>query len=146
MTPRSTYMNNKSTHKSINNEQGRQRFYERSTHFPYRSTYLSPRSTHMHNRSRHMNNRSTHVSHRLTHFQKNEENKPFKHVMGIHLDNERTKKNNTLIYNTKVQLKNQESKSISVKQTWIPKCLFNVLDTLKDLNGTKQLWVPKSSI
>ena len=69
--------------------------------------------------------------------------------MGIHLDNEKTNKdnkNNKLIYNTKVQLKNQESKSIFVKQAWIPKCLFNVLDTLKDLNRTKQLWVPKSSI
>ena len=66
--------------------------------------------------------------------------------MRIHLNNERTKKNNELIYNNKVQLKNQERKSISVKQDWIPKCLFNILDTLKDLNGTKQLWVPKSSI
>ena len=89
-----------------------------------------------------MNDRSTHVSHRLTHFHKNEGNKPFKHVMGIHLDNERTKKdnkNNKLIYNTKAQLKNQESKSISVKQAWIPKCLFTILDTMKKLNGTKQL-------
>ena len=93
-----------------------------------------------------MNDRSTRVSHRLTHFKKNEGNNSFKHVMGIHIDNERTKKNNKLIYNSKAQLKNQESKSISVKQVWIPKCLFNVLDTLKDLNGTKQLWVPKSSI
>ena len=66
--------------------------------------------------------------------------------MGIHLKNERTKKNNELIYNTKAHLKTHASKSISVKQSWIPKCLFNVLDTLKDLNGTKQLWVPKSSI
>ena len=69
--------------------------------------------------------------------------------MGLHLDNERTKKdnkNNKLIYNTKVHLKNQESKSISVKQAWIPKYLFIVLDTMKNLNGTKQLWVPKSSI
>ena len=93
--------------------------------------------------------RSTHVSQRLTHFKKNEGNNPFKHDMGIHLDNERTKKdnkNNKLIYNTKAQLKNQESESISVKQAWIPKCLFNVLDTLKDLNRTKQVWVPKSSI
>ena len=69
--------------------------------------------------------------------------------MGIHLDNEKTNKDNKnskLIYYKKAQLKNQESKSISVKQAWIPKSLFNVLDTLKDLNGTKQLWVPKSSI
>ena len=93
-----------------------------------------------------MNDRSTHVFHRLTHFNKNEGNKSFKHVMGIHLNNERTKKNNELIYNTKAQLKNQESKSISVKQAWIPKSLFNVLDTLKDLNRTKQVCVPKSSI
>ena len=96
-----------------------------------------------------MNNRSTHVSHRLTHFHKNKGNKPFKHVIGIHLDNEKINKdnkNNKLIYNTKAQLKNQESKSISVKQAWIPKCLFNVLDNLKDLNRTKQVWVPKSSI
>ena len=63
-----------------------------------------------------MNDRSTHVSQRLTHFKKNEGNNPFKHVMGIHLDNEITKKNNKLIYNTKAQLKNHESKSISVKQ------------------------------
>ena len=69
--------------------------------------------------------------------------------MRININEERTKKdnkNNELIYNTKVQLKNQESKSISVKQAWIPKCLFNVLDTMKNLNRTKQVWVPKSSI
>ena len=93
-----------------------------------------------------MNDRSTHVSQRLTHFIKNEGNNSFKHVMGIQLQNERSKKNNELIYNTKVHLKNHESKLISIKQAWIPKCLFNVLDTLKDQNGTKQLWVPKSSI
>ena len=86
-----------------------------------------------------MNDRSTHVSQRLTQFNKNKGNNSFKYFMGIHQDNERTKKNNELIYNTKAQLKNQESKSISVKQAWIPKSLFNVLDTLKDLNGTKQL-------
>ena len=60
--------------------------------------------------------------------------------MGLHLDSERTmkdNKNNELLYNTKVQLKNQESKLISVKQAWIPKCLFNVLYTMKNLNGTK---------
>ena len=67
----------------------------------------------------------------------NDGKNPFKHVMRIQLKNERSKKNNKLIYNTKAQLKNQESKSISVKQAWIPKYLFNVLDTLKDLNETK---------
>ena len=59
-----------------------------------------------------------------------------------HLNN----KNNKLIYNTKVQLKNQVSKSICVKQAWIPKYLFTILDTMKNLNRTKQVWVPKSSI
>ena len=60
--------------------------------------------------------------------------------MGLNINNERSKKNNQnneLIYNTKVQLKNLVSKSISVKQAWIPKCLFTVLDTMKNLNGTK---------
>ena len=69
--------------------------------------------------------------------------------MGLYIGNERSKKNNKnneLIYNKKVQLKNQESKSISVKQAWIPKCLFTILDTMKNLNGTKQVWVTKSSI
>ena len=59
----------------------------------------------MSNRSTHMNDRLTHLSHRLTHFQNNEENKPFKYVMGLHLDSERTKKdnkNNELVYNIKV--------------------------------------------
>ena len=93
-----------------------------------------------------MNDRSTHVTHRLTHFNKNKGNNSCKHVMGIQLHNERSKKNNELIYNTKAHLKSHESKSISVKQAWIPKCLFNILDTLKDQNGTKQLWVLKSSI
>ena len=93
-----------------------------------------------------MNDRSTHVTHRLTYFNKNKGNNSCKHVMGIQIQNEKSKKNNELIYNTKTYLKNQESKSISVKQAWIPKCLLNVLDTLKDLNRTKQLWVPKSSI
>ena len=108
---------NRLTHKSENNEQGRHRFYgrstqffPRSTHIPYRSTHMILRSTHMNlrsmhmfprlthknNRSTYMNDRSTHVSQRLTHFNKN---------------------NN--------------------KQAWILKCLFNVLDTLKDLNRTK---------
>ena len=86
-----------------------------------------------------MNDRSTHVSQRLIHFNKNKGNNSFKHIMGIKLENEKSKKNNELIYNTKVHLKNHESKSISVKQAWIPKCLFNVLDTLNDLNRTKQL-------
>ena len=90
--------------------------------------------------------RLTHKNQKLTHFNKNKGNNSFKHVMGIQLKNEKSKRNNELIYNTKVHLKNHESKSISVKQAWIPKCLFNVLDTLKDQNGTKQLWVPKSSI
>ena len=55
-------------------------------------------------------------------------------------------KNHELIYNSKIQIKNQISKSIYTKQAWIPKCLLTVLDTMKNLNGTKQLWVPKSSI
>ena len=100
---------------------------------------MSPKSTHKNNRSTYMNDRSTHVTHRLTNFNKNEGKNPFKHVMRIQLRNETSKKNNELIYNTKAYLKNQESKSISVKQAWIPQCLFNILDTLKDLNGTKQL-------
>ena len=84
-----------------------------------------------------MNDRSTHVTHRLTYFNKNKGNNSCKHVMGIQIQIEKSEKNNELIYNAEAHLKNQESKSISVKQTWIPKCLFNVLDTLKDLNGTK---------
>ena len=69
--------------------------------------------------------------------------------MKLNINNKRSNKKNNkneLIYKTKDQLKNQISKSISVKQAWIPKCLFTVLDTMKNLNGTKQLWVPKSSI
>ena len=69
--------------------------------------------------------------------------------MGLNINNKRSNKknkNNELIYKTKDQVKNQISKSISVKQAWIPKCLFTILDTMKNLNGTKQLWVPKSSI
>ena len=69
--------------------------------------------------------------------------------MGVNINEVRSylnNKNNELIYNTKVQLKNQVSKSICVKQAWIPKCLFTILDTMKNLNGTKQVWVPKSSI
>ena len=63
-----------------------------------------------------MNDRLTHISQRLTHFKKNEGNNSFKHAMRIHLHNVRTKKNNEVIYNSKANLKNQESKSISVKQ------------------------------
>ena len=69
--------------------------------------------------------------------------------MGVNIYQEKSyqkNKNYELIYKTKDQVKNQISKSISVKQAWIPKCLFTVLDTMKNLNGTKQLWVPKSSI
>ena len=69
--------------------------------------------------------------------------------MRVNINEERShqnNKNNELIYNTKVQLKNQVSKSICVKQAWIPKCLFTVLNTMKNLNGTKQVWILKSSI
>ena len=65
-----------------------------------------------------MANRSTHLSYRLTQLQNNQGCKSFKSVMGLHIGNERSKKNNKnneLIYNTKVQMKNQVSKSISVK-------------------------------
>ena len=87
-----------------------------------------------------MVNRSTHLSYRLTHLQNNQGSKPFKSVMGLNFNNKRLNKknkNNELIYKIKDQLKNQISKSISVKQAWIPKCLFTVLDTMKNLNGTK---------
>ena len=89
------------------------------------------------------------MSNRLIHLQNKQGFKPFKSVMGLNISNERSNKknkNNELIYKTKDQIKNQISKSISVKQAWIPKCLFTVLDTMKNLNGTKQVWVPKSSI
>ena len=86
-----------------------------------------------------MSPRSTHENHRLTHFNKNKGNNSFKPVKGIQRKYEKSKKNNELIYNTKAHLKTHESKLISIKQAWIPKCLFNVLDTLKDLNRTKQL-------
>ena len=69
--------------------------------------------------------------------------------MGVNINETRShlnNKNNELIYNTKVQLKNQISKSICVKQAWIPKCLFTVLDTMKNLNETKQVWISKLSI
>ena len=85
----------------------------------------------------------------MTHLQNNQGSKPFKYVIGLNINNKRSNKknkNNELIYKTKDQLKNQISKSISVKQAWIPKCLFTVLDIMKNLNRTKQLWVPKSSI
>ena len=108
---------NRPTHKSENDEQGRHRFYERSTqvlprstHFPYRSTYITPRSTYIHprsmhmsprsthknNRSTYMNDKSTHVTHRLTYFNKNKGNNSCKHVMGIQIQNEKSKKNNEL--------------------------------------------------
>ena len=60
--------------------------------------------------------------------------------MGLNINNKRSNKKNKnyeLIYKTKDQVKNQISKSISVKQAWIPKCLFTVLDTMKNLNRTK---------
>ena len=69
--------------------------------------------------------------------------------MGLNINNERSNeknKNNELIYKTKDQVKNQISKSIFVKQAWIPKCLFTILDTMENMNKTKQVWVPKSSI
>ena len=100
-------------------------------------------------RSTHQFNRLTHMSHKLTHLQNNQGSKPFKSIMRLNINNERSNKknkNNELIYKTKVQIKNQISKSISVKQVWIPKYLFTVLHTMKNLNGTKQMWVPKSSI
>ena len=80
------------------------------------------------------------MSQRLTHLQNNQGSKSFKSVMGLNINNERSNKknkNNELIYKTKVQMKNQISKSISVKQAWISKCLFTVLDIMKNLNGTK---------
>ena len=89
------------------------------------------------------------MSNRLTHLQNNQGSKPFKYVMRLNFNNIRSNKknkNNELIYKTKYQLKNQISKSISVKQAWIPKCLFTILNIMKNLNGTKQLCVPKSSI
>ena len=69
--------------------------------------------------------------------------------MGLNFNNKSSNKrneNNELIYKKKDQLKNQISKSISFKQVWIPKCLFTILDTMKNLNRSKQVWVPKSSI
>ena len=89
-----------------------------------------------------MVNRPIHLSYRLTHLQNNQGYKPFKSVMGVNINNERShlnNKNNELIYNTKVQMKNQASKSICVKKAWIPKCLFTILDTMKNLNGAKQV-------
>ena len=60
--------------------------------------------------------------------------------MGLNINNERSNKknkNNELIYKIKGQIKNQISKSICVKQAWIPKYLFTILDIMKNLNGTK---------
>ena len=60
--------------------------------------------------------------------------------MGLNFNNKSTNKknkNNELIYKTKDQPKNQISKSISIKQVWIIKCLFTVLETMKNLIGTK---------
>ena len=94
-----------------------------------------------------MANMSTHLSYRLT--QNNQGSKPFKSVMGLNINNNRSNKKNKnyeLIYKTKDQVKNQISKSISVKQAWIPKYLFTILDTMKNLNRTKQAWLSESSI
>ena len=69
--------------------------------------------------------------------------------MGVNNNNERShqkNKNHELIYSSKIQMKNQISKSICSKQVWIPKCLFTILNTMKNLNGTKQVWILKSSI
>ena len=55
-------------------------------------------------------------------------------------------KNHELIYNSQIQMKNLINKSICAKQAWILKCLLTILDTIKNLNGTKQVWIPKSSI
>ena len=62
-------------------------------------------------------------------------------------------KSHELIYNSQIQInlkkhqmKNPINKSICEKQVWIPKYLLIVLDTMKNLNGTKQVWVPKSSV
>ena len=60
--------------------------------------------------------------------------------MGLNINNKRSNKknkNNELIYKAKDQVKNQISKSIFVKQAWIPKCLFTILDIMKNLNETK---------
>ena len=69
--------------------------------------------------------------------------------MRVNINEERSHQNNKnheLIYNSKIQMKNQVSKSICAKQACIPKCLFTILDTMKNLNGTKQVWFSKLSI
>ena len=48
-------------------------------------------------------------------------------------------KSHELIYNSQIQMKNLINKSICIKQAWIPKCLLTILDTMKNLNGTKQV-------
>ena len=62
-------------------------------------------------------------------------------------------KSHELIYNSQIQInlnkhqmRNLISKSIYVKQAWILKCLLIILDTMKNLNETKQVWIPKSSV
>ena len=63
------------------------------------------------------------------------------------------KNSHELIYNSQIQInlnkhqmKNLINKSIYVKQVRIPKYLLTILETLNNLNGTKQVWVPKSSV
>ena len=122
---RQHFNDNRSTHNYVNNMKGRHSYYDRSTYFLPRSTHESNKSTHMSHRLTHMTqrsthqfNRSTHMSHRLTHLQNNQGYKPFKFVMRVNINEAKShlnNKNNEYIYNTKVQLKNQISKSISIK-------------------------------
>ena len=55
-------------------------------------------------------------------------------------------KNHELIYNSQIHMKNPINKSICAKKAWITKCLLTILKTMKNLNGTKQVWIPKSSV
>ena len=128
---------NRSTH---NNEDSliRRHFY------PNRSTYINEHTmTCRHyypTRSTHSVQRSTQSSNRSAHLQNLPEYKLIRSKMGISYYQERPhqkNKNHELIYNSQIQMKNSISKSICIKQAWIPKCLFTVLDTTKNLNRTK---------
>ena len=93
------------------------------------------------NRSTHNVYRSTQQSHRSTHLQKSLEDRHIRSVMRTkYYQNRIYQKNNShkLIYN-KHQMKNLINKSICVKQIWILKCLLSVLETMNNLNGTKQI-------
>ena len=53
-------------------------------------------------------------------------------------------KSHELIYNSQIQINLNKhqikiliNKLICVKQAWILKCLLTILDTIKNLNGTK---------